>query len=265
MSGYIKKAKKQDRGFSLAEVLAVLIIGSMVIVAVLGVYNRTQRGIAAVSKRLDSVALPREVLQLIAEDIDGIVADDENTRITIENKSESHGFVTARMEILKEIYGKNNQLEVYERIIWQGNYDGALGSLVIYRSRGGLAPEDKLLDEKKEQWERELFVPVCQGVTFFSIQVPGPENFINKWTNKKMPVSVVATISFAEPFKTAGGTWEIPEEKKISRTIAVNRIRDIKFTYVSPLAEEDETEVDDANGLENIEDVEEANDGNQIS
>ena len=42
--------------------------------------------------------------------------------------------------------------------------------MVLYRRHNGIALEDKLLDEPKQAFERQLFIPVCGGVTFFSIQ-----------------------------------------------------------------------------------------------
>ena len=57
-------------GFSLAEVLAALTIGAMVVVAVLAIYHRAEQSANAVLSRIDESQLPREVLQYIAEDLD---------------------------------------------------------------------------------------------------------------------------------------------------------------------------------------------------
>ena len=57
-------------GFSLAEILAAMIIGSMVLVAVLTIYSRVEYTANAVTNKLNKSRLPSEVLQLIAEDLD---------------------------------------------------------------------------------------------------------------------------------------------------------------------------------------------------
>jgi hypothetical protein len=42
----------------------------------------------------------------------------------------------------------------------------------------------------------------------------------------------MVTVSFAEPFKKLDGTLDVPEAEKISRTIAVNKNRKIRFEIV---------------------------------
>jgi prepilin-type N-terminal cleavage/methylation domain-containing protein len=227
----MKKASNTFRdkpAFSLAEVLVALTIGAMVLVAVLSIYSRAETSAAAITRKLDSSRLPSEVLQRIVEDIDRIVAPGTDTEVTIENKFEN-GFSTARLTVLKTIYNSKNKKQMFERIVWQTNYDNDANSLILYRSHGGIALEDKLLDEQKEDWERELFVPICTGVTFFKIQVPKGEEFQDSWTGDSLPPGIVVTISFAEPFKTVAGTLDVPEDEKIIRNIAVDRTRVVKF------------------------------------
>ena len=223
----------QQSGFSLAEVLAALIIGTMVLVTVLGIYSRAQTGTAAVIRKLDSSRLPGEVLQRIAEDLDRIITAGSETRVTIKNKFEG-GFQTARLEILKTIYDKENKKKTFERIIWQSSYDydSDVNGLVLYRSYGGIGVEDKLLDAQRESWERDIFVPICAGVTFFKIQVPKGKVFLDKWTSVSLPKAVVVTISFAEPFQTLGGALDVSDAEKITRTIAIDRTRKIRFKFV---------------------------------
>jgi prepilin-type N-terminal cleavage/methylation domain-containing protein len=222
------KMCKYRSGFSLAEVIVALTIGAMILVTVLSIYNRAETSSLAVTRKLDSSRMPSEVLQRIAEDIDKTVMTGTDTKVTVRNKFEG-GFQTARLTIIKSIYNSKNQRQTFERIIWQANYDNDVNSLVLYRSHSGIAMEDKLLDEQKEDWERELFVPVCTGVTFFKIQVPRGEQFQDNWTSDSLPFGIVVTISFAEPFKTLDGSLDVPEDEKIARHIAVDRTRDIKF------------------------------------
>jgi prepilin-type N-terminal cleavage/methylation domain-containing protein len=225
-----KMCKYRD-AFSLAEVLVALTIGAMVLVAVLSIYSRAETSAAAITRKLDSSRLPSEVLHRIAEDLDRTAALGTDTKVTIENKFEN-GFSTARLTLLKTIYNSKNEKQTFEKIVWQTNYDNDANGLVLYRSHSGIASEDKLLDEQKEDWEKELFVPICTGVTFFKIQVPMGENFQDNWTSDSLPPGIVVTISFAEPFKTLAGILDVPEDEKVIRNIAVDRTRVIKFILV---------------------------------
>jgi prepilin-type N-terminal cleavage/methylation domain-containing protein len=225
-------------GFTLAEVLAALTIGAMVLVAVLGIYSRAEQSATAILQRLDNNQLPQAVLQLIAEDLDKIIAPGADTKISVENKFEK-GFATAQLRIVKSIYDKRNEQQTFEEIVWQGNVDTDVNSLVLFRSYTGMVPEDKLLDENRESWEaRYTFVPICSGITNFRIQVPRGEALQNRWTSSVMPPGIVVTISFAEPFQTVSGTLDVPDENKIVRTIAIDRTRRIGFEMFS--SEEDE-------------------------
>jgi hypothetical protein len=44
-----------------------------------------------------------------------------------------------------------------------------------------------------------------------------------------MPLGIQVTISFAEPFKTLTNTFDVFDEQKFTRTIAVDRTRKIRF------------------------------------
>ena len=230
--------RKYKKAFSLAEVLAALTIGSMVLVAVLGIYSRAENAAAGVTRRLDSTRLPAEILQCIAEDLDRVAGTSSDATITIENKI-VNGLQTARLRISNTFYNKQNKQQTFEEIIWQGNYDyEADNGLILYRSHSGVTAEDKLLDDQKENWEKELFVPICAGVTFFKIEARRDETLLDKWTSTGLPYGIVVTVSFAEPFKQLDGTLEVPDAEKISRTIAITKSRKIKFIIVEKEAEE---------------------------
>ena len=214
-----------------------LTIGAMVLVAVLSIYNRAESSALAVTRKLDSSRMPSEVMQRIAEDIGRTVTTGADTKVTIENKFKG-GLSVARLTILKTIYDIMNRKQTFEKIVWQADYGDDVNSLVLYRSHSGIALEDKLLDEQKEDWERELFVPICTGVTFFKIQVPVGEEFQDKWVSDSLPLGIVVTISFAEPFKTLDGTLDVPEDEKITRHIAIDRTREIKFALAKKEDEE---------------------------
>jgi len=231
---------RERRGFSLAEVLAALTIGAMVLIAVLGIYSRAERSATAITRKLDSSRLPSEILQRIAEDLDRIIASGSDTKVTIENKLD-HLYATARLTILKNYYDKVNKPQTFEEIVWQTSYDYDTDSLTLYRSHRGIALEDRLLDsdKQKEEWERELLVPICDGVTFFKIQVPRDEEFLDRWSGS-LPHGIVVTISFAEPFKTVAGDLDVLDEEKVTRAIAIDRTRKIKFIFVKKEDVEDE-------------------------
>lgn len=230
------KPLQRQLGFTLAEVLTALMIAAMILVVVLGIYSRAENSAAAITRKLDSSRLPSEVLQRIAEDLDRATAPGSDTKVTIENKFEK-GFSTARMTILKTIYDGENKKQTFEKNVWQTNYDNDANGLVLYRSHSGIALEDKLLDEQRKNWEKELFIPICTGITFFKIQVPVGKKFQDKWTSDSLPRGIVVTISFAEPFKTLTGTLDVPDAEKITRTVAIDRTRRIRFTFAKKKAE----------------------------
>ena len=240
-------------GFSLAEVITALTIGSMVLISVLGIYGRAERSAAAVARSLDSSQLTSEVLQRIAEDLDGIISADTDTKITIENKFEQ-GLPTARLTITKTFNNNRNQEQTFEMIVWQGSYDfeSSIDGLVLYRSHSGIALEDKLLDKNKEDWERELFVPICAGLTFFKVRVPIGKTFQERWTSSALPTGIEVIISSAEPFKKADGTLGVPDEEKTSRTIAIDRTRKIRFAVDKREFDQGEEEVEEGEEEEEV-------------
>jgi prepilin-type N-terminal cleavage/methylation domain-containing protein len=220
---------RMPSGFSLAEMVAAMTIGAMVLVAMLSIYNRAERSAAAVTRRLDASRTPREILQRIAKDIDGMISSGSDAEITIQNKHD-HLFPTARLTISRTFKDRANREQKFEEIIWQTSYDfESFGEgLVLYRSHSGIAAEDKILDKNKEDWEKELFVPLCGGVTFFKINAIKAEKLTDKWSGP-LPSGIEVAISFAEPYKNVDGTLDVPDEEKIIRTIAVDRTRKVKF------------------------------------
>lgn len=236
-------------GFSLAEILAALTIGAMILVTVLAIYGRAENSAASITKRLDESRLPAEVLQRIAEDLDGIIAAGRDTRIVVHKAKYDHLFPTGRLEITKTVYDKKNEVQIFKKIIWQTRYDygSSADGLVLYRGYSGITLEDKLLDEKREFWEKEYtFVPICEGVSFFKIDVLNNEKTVDQWNSQTLPAGIVVTVSLAEPFKTLGGTFDVPEEEKVSRTIAIDRTRKIKFRIES--RQDKETKADETKG-----------------
>jgi len=223
---------KRETAFSLAETLAAIVIGSMILVTVLTIHGRVQRSAASVRQRLDTSRPTSEVLQRIAEDFDEIFAADDNTTVRIENKLQG-GYQGGRMIIKKVIRNSDNEDQVFEQIIWQSSFDPASGKLILYRSHTGMVTEDKLLDEQRAGWEQMYpFVPILTGVTCFRAEVPRGQNYLDRWTSDNMPSGVRITLSQAEPVQTVAGTLEVEPEDEIARTIAVDRSRKIGFNVV---------------------------------
>lgn len=219
------------RGLSLAEALAALLIGSMVLIALLGIYGRAESAGSAVNRKLDSSRLPGEILQRIAEDIDKLISPGSETKITIENKFKK-GYRAAKLAIVRTITDSRNREQTLEEIIWQGYYDieSDMDGLVLYRGHSGITLEDKLLDDQRAEWEKGYpMVPICSGVTFFEIVVPSGENLLERWTSNSLPKGITVTISFTEPVKMPTGDYEVADEYKTTRTIAIDRTRKIKF------------------------------------
>jgi len=213
-----------ERAFTLVEVLAALTVGTMVLIVVLALYNRGQSGSAAVIERMESSRLPREIFQRIAEDLDRVVGAGQGTQIDILNKLQD-GFSVAKIEIVRDIIDAKDQPQTFEKIVWQSSVDPDSGLLTLYRSHSGIALEDTLLDSQKEAWQREVFVPICTGLTLFRIEVPKGETPIDRWTGEVLPPAVKVTLSFAQPYKTVTGTFDVPEQDKLVRTIAIDRTR----------------------------------------
>jgi Tfp pilus assembly protein PilV len=238
-------------GFSLAEVLAALTIGAMVLVAVVSIYGRAERSAAAVTHRLDSSRLPSEIMQRIAEDLDRVISSSSDAKVTFQNKFENL-FPTARLTITRTILDSRSREQTFEQIIWQTGYDfeSVAGGLVLYRSHSGITLEDKTLNKNKEDWERELFVPLCGGVTFFRINAVKNGEPLERWSGALPPPGIMVTISFAEPYKSARGTLDVLDEDKITRVIAIDRTKKIKFEIEARTYPEGEEGTPDVNSPE---------------
>ncbi len=211
--------------------IVALVIGAMVLTAILTVYIRANRAAEAVLGRVESPVLATEVLQLLAEDLDRVLNSPEGVTIQIRNGFEN-SFARAQLVIRRTMRDNKNQEKVFEEITWRAgyDYDGSSPGLVIYRGHEGIDVEDKLLDPKREAWESNYpLVPLCRGVTFFQLEVPKGDEFVDQWADAVLPPGVKVTISFAKPHETVGGTWEVYDEEKISRTIAIDKMRKIKF------------------------------------
>lgn len=233
------------RGYSLGEMLASMVIGAMVLTAILGVYGRANRAADAVLEKIDAPAQAREVLQLIARDLDRVM-ETEDVEVQIKNGFDN-GFPSAELVLRRTYKDSKAEKKVLEEITWRSgyDYDSAAPGLVLYRSYEGIGLEDALLDSKREDWESNYpFVPVCGGVTLFTIEAPKGEGILRVWPAGAPPTGITVTLSFAEPYERARGQLDVPEEEKVSRTMTINRMRPIKFSLASEEGQDDRSKAD---------------------
>ncbi len=223
--------------------IVALVIGAMVLTAILTIYGRVNQAAEAILTKVEDPAMATEVLQRLAEDLDRVQSGQKDVTIQIRNGLD-HNFARAQLVIRRTMRNSKNEEKVFEEITWRAGYDyeGSSG-LVIYRGHEGIDKEDKLLDSKRETWEDSYpLVPLCRGVTYFRLEVPRGDDFVDQWTEGTLPTGVKATISFAQPHETVQGAWDVYEEEKITRTIAIDKTRNIRFVMAGA-----ETDVNDPN------------------
>jgi prepilin-type N-terminal cleavage/methylation domain-containing protein len=225
---------RRREGFSLGEMLVAMVIGAMILTAVLSIYNRANRAADAVLAKIESPSLATEVLQLIAEDL-GRTLGGEGVTIQIRNGFDNR-FARAELVLRRTFQDKEDKDQMLEEIIWRAAYDheGETPGLILYRSYGGVTQEDKLLDDNRASWEKNYpFVPICRGVTFFQLQACQGDELVEQWSAPALPVGVKITLSFAEPYETVRGTYDVVDEEKVSRTMALDATRTIKFVLAA--------------------------------
>jgi type II secretory pathway component PulJ len=230
-------------GFSLIEVLTVLILSTMILVSVIMIYSRIRGSAAAIDGRLNQESIPDEILQKIAEDIDRLAAPGFDATITIQNKLD-YGYNSAQLMIENRYYGNGEppQSGIYERVIWQSMYDPMFEQMTLYRSHGGLNFEDAFLegalteDQKKERADK--FVPICPGLTFFGVYALTDANdMVPQWQKQTMPNGILIRLSLQPLIPLEDGTYELPEESIVSRAVAVDRTRPIAYKVGEKLAD----------------------------
>ena len=219
-------------GFTLAEAMATLAIAAMIMVAAISIYTGIRRAEAVINKRLESGFLAMEILQRIAEDIDRLALPGSDVTMSIKNKIEPGGYKSAQMIIESKIYDKDNKPQVFEKIVWQSHPDLDANGLIIYRAHGGYTLEDKMLEEPKEKYEREWFIPICSGATLFSIDTINDSNTNQTWEGQNLPPAVKISISFTEPQQDLLGNPIIPEEAIKTRTVVIDRFRQLAYQFI---------------------------------
>ncbi len=236
MKTLIYKIKEKPAAFTLFELITVLVIGTMIIIAAMTMYNRVTSAAAAIDRNLEANTLATEILQRIAEDIDRMAVPDEDTLLTLQNKI-SNRYNKTQLTITNKIYDKSNKPRVFAKVIWQTAYDPFDDALTIYRSHSGIAMEDRLFEtvgesgDRLEKPSKELFVPLANLITYFKIEAFNKGDLVNTWSRLALPTAIRISISFAEPFENMSGRLEVWEEDIITRTVAIDRTREIKYVF----------------------------------
>jgi len=225
------KVEYNKNGFTLAEAMATLVIAAMIMIAVVGIYTGVRRAEAAINSRIKSGYVVTEILQRIAEDIDGLALPGSDVTMTIKNKLDIDGYKITQMVIENKIYDKDNKPQTFEKIVWQSRVDTDANGLIIFRAHSGYTLEDKMLEEPKEKYERELFIPVCRGATLFSIEVIDNNNIVENWEKPGLPPDVKISISFAERGQDLLGDMNVPAESIKTRMVVINRFRQIPYEF----------------------------------
>ncbi|HBG77814.1 MAG TPA: hypothetical protein DDW84_03040 [Phycisphaerales bacterium] len=257
MKQAIKKTNSDYRGFTLAEALAALVISVMIMITAVGIYMGVRRAEVSINRRLQSGFLAMEVLQRIAEDIDRVAIGGSDITMTINNRLDS-GYKSSKLVIENKIYDKDNKPQVFEKIVWQSRFDPDANGLIIYRSHSGYTLEDKMLDEPKEKYEAEKYIPICQGATVFQVQAVSDGNtIVGDWQNPQLPPAVKISLSFDALQQDLLGNQAVPEELVKSRTIAVDRFRTTAYQFIA-------IDFNDMNDV-NLPDVNDVNNANNVN
>ena len=246
--------KYNRTAFTLAEMIAVVVISAMIVIAILGVQYQITTAIASINQRLEGDGLASEVLQRIAEDLDRLASPGFDTVVRTFNKVDS-GYQKAQLVIENKVYDSNNKARIFERVIWHSYYDSLSEQMILFRSHGGIAMEDQLLDfamssttetsqAAQQKIGQEPCVPICQGLTYFEITAINNTSTTKNWSSPTLPTALLISISFAEPTESITGEFEIPPEKIYSRTVALDRTRKISYKFIKK-----EADLEDPNDL----------------
>ncbi|MDH4201273.1 MAG: type II secretion system GspH family protein [Phycisphaerae bacterium] len=250
--------RKSESAFTLIETIVVVMLSAMVLVAVLGIYNRVRASAVTIIDRLQQNRLQTEILQKIAEDIDRLAAPGFDATINFQNKL-NNGYHSARLILENSYYGtdektKSDKKDTFERVEWVTDYDMDTDTLKLYRMHTGLNAEDKLLGQTSDSASnKEQYIPVADGVTLFEVKAQQGETVLGAWTSETLPKAVRVGLSFAPHQELADGSIGVPDEQVFYRTIAIDRTRRIPYQFVKKkfdLPEEDPNALSqDPNGL----------------
>jgi len=228
--------------FTLIETIVVLMLAVLVLMAVLGIYNRVRASAGTIMGRLQQNRLQTEILQKIAEDIDRLAAPGFDATINFQNKLDN-GYHSSRLILENSYYGNGNRKDTYERVEWISDYDPDRDALILYRKHTGLNAEDKLFGQAADPAsDKEQYISVAEWVTLFEVKAQQGETILGAWTSQTLPKAVRVGLSFAPLQELADGSIGVPDEQIFYRTIAIDRTRLIPYQFVKKkfdLPEED--------------------------
>lgn len=257
---------KKYCGFTLAEALVTLVIAAVIMTTAIAIYTGVKRAEASINKRIEGGLAETEILQRITEDIDRLALPSSDVTISVKRKMEAGGYISSQMIIENKIYDKDNKPQTFEKVVWQSHPDPDANGLIIYRAHSGYTFEDKMLDEPKEKYETEQYIPISNGVTLFSITESNDINDVNQaWTSKNLPPYVKVAVSFAPPQQDITGNITVGPEEIKSRTIVINRFREIPYQFVyKNFTDANKIDVNDVNKPSEPNAVQEPNSAQQV-
>jgi prepilin-type N-terminal cleavage/methylation domain-containing protein len=230
----ISGQKTGRSGFTLTELMVAVVIAAMLLSVLLAISSHVQQSAASIERALGEFELVQEVLQLISEDLDTKIDPEAGTTLTVFNRVED-GYPTAKMVITTTMKDDKFEDQILQEIIWQANVDIETNRIVLYRSHTGHILEDKLLDQRRDAMEAlSPFVPVCGGLTAFRIEVYRNDEWTDQWASAELPTGIRVVMTDAVAEKNVRGEWEVPEEALVTRTMAINRTRELKLKVADP-------------------------------
>ena len=254
----VNAKSRKFKAMTLIEILAALAITSLMIIVAVAIYNHGNMVTAAIKRRLEENSLPKEILHMIAEDIDQISLSESNSKLTLEKRLDS-GKVINRLTLICQVYGDNSEPVDLKKMVWQSKYDSDSKTIRLYRARSGLELEDPILNTQlKKYTSSELFVPICSDLTYFKITALDNDDEVGYWDKEEFPDAIVVEVSFAKPLENFKGEYEIPQDKLFKRLIAVNRMKDYEFEFVARekvQEQEDPNSTDEKNDTNDTEDT----------
>ena len=220
--------------FTLIETLTAVLLTALLITAVMAMYYHTRRGVARLAGQLEENRLAREILQKIAEDIDRLAAPGFDATMSFRNKYDN-GCNAAQLTLENKFYDSSAppKPQVYDRVVWQTQYDSWSQSLVLFRMHEGLNLEDKVLEkDAAASPSLGMFIPVADGLTHFEVVTIDKDTVTAQWVQQTLPTSVRIGVSFAPLQQLPDGRLGVPPELVLYRTVAIDRTRFIPYEFV---------------------------------
>lgn len=221
--------------FTFIETLTAVLLTGLLLTALLALFSQLRRGMARLAEPMQQDRLAYEILQKIAEDIDRIAAPGFEAGLQFRNKFDN-GLNSAQLLVENKYYGSAipPTAEIFDRVIWQTQYDPFTKSLILYRLHEGLNLEDKIIEQTAARSPSlGMFIPVTDGLTHFEVVIVDGQTTLFQWTNPTLPTSIRIGISFAPPAPLPDGRVAVPTEAIIYRTVAIDRTRVIPYEFIA--------------------------------